>query len=245
MEKKDTPLFSHSSLRRTQMVYRPRLSQQYPPHRQVFHEDALLWLQHHQAAEGMSIITSLPDLSEVPHLGMDGWKVWFKDAAHKLLAWLPEDGTCIFFQSDTRQEGQWIPKGFWILEVAESLGFSLLWHKIVCRKPPGTITPGRASYSHMICVVPRVRAAPIVRPGPDVLVDGGPTNWRRGMGQYACREACRFLVDETSTNTVVDPFCGQGAVLAMANEWGLAAIGVELNRKRSEWAARFNFCEEK
>jgi tRNA G10 N-methylase Trm11 len=35
---------------------------------------------------------------------------------------------------------------------------------------------------------------------------------------------------------VVDPFCGVGTVLAVANETGLDAIGVELNRKRARKA---------
>jgi tRNA/tmRNA/rRNA uracil-C5-methylase (TrmA/RlmC/RlmD family) len=35
---------------------------------------------------------------------------------------------------------------------------------------------------------------------------------------------------------VVDPFCGVGTVLAVANTLGLGAIGVERNRKRAEEA---------
>ena len=37
----------------------------------------------------------------------------------------------------------------------------------------------------------------------------------------------------TRTQPIVDPFCGQGTVLAVANELGLDAVGVELNRKRA------------
>ncbi len=216
-----------------------------PPRREVFHTEALAWLADHPAMPGMSVITSLPDLSEVPAMGFEGWKTWFKQAAQAVLAWIPMDGTCIFYQSDIRHQGLWVPKGFWIQEAAAGMGYAPLWHKIVCRKLPGTITPGRASYGHMICLVREVHPAPVrpapVRPGPDVLVDAGPTNWRRGMGEYACREACRFLYQETVTTTVVDPFCGQGAVLAMANQMGFAAFGVELNRKRCELAISFNF----
>jgi len=56
--------------------------------------------------------------------------------------------------------------------------------------------------------------------------------WSRAMGVDACRLACRFLVENTSTRVVVDPFCGKGTVLAVANETGLDAIGVELSAKR-------------
>jgi tRNA G10 N-methylase Trm11 len=35
---------------------------------------------------------------------------------------------------------------------------------------------------------------------------------------------------------VVDPFCGLGSALAVANALGMDAIGVELSRKRAEKA---------
>ena len=36
---------------------------------------------------------------------------------------------------------------------------------------------------------------------------------------------------------VLDPFCGQGSVLALANSWGLDAVGIDVNRKRCKVAA--------
>jgi hypothetical protein len=38
------------------------------------------------------------------------------------------------------------------------------------------------------------------------------------------------------TPVVVDPFCGVGTVLAVANAHGLDALGVEKHRKRAEQA---------
>ena len=57
---------------------------------------------------------------------------------------------------------------------------ALVWHKIVCRKPPGTISQGRSTYSHMLCVSLRPRPTPI-RPGPDVLADAGYMPWSRAI----------------------------------------------------------------
>ncbi len=52
------------------------------------------------------------------------------------------------------------------------------------------------------------------------------------MGTRACQAACRFVLDSTAARRVVDPFCGRGTVLAVANELGLDALGVELSAKR-------------
>ena len=70
------------------------------------------------------------------------------------------------------------------------------------------------------------------RPGPDVLPDAGFMPWSRAMGTTACRVACAYLRDETEARIIVDPFCGRGTVLAVANAMGLDAIGVELSAKR-------------
>lgn len=56
------------------------------------------------------------------------------------------------------------------------------------------------------------------------------------MGVEACLTACRFVLENTSTRTLVNPFCGHGTVLAVANHLGLDAVGVELSRKRAKKA---------
>jgi len=113
----------------------------------------------------------------------------------------------------------------------------LLWHKIVCRVAPGEITFGRPAYSHMLCFSQAVQADP-ARSTPDVLPDKGKTTWTRGMGLHACQLACTYILKQTSTRTVVAPFCGHGLVLAVANDLGLNSIGIELSRKRAAQARR-------
>ncbi len=209
------------------------------PRREIVHAEALAWLDAHPADATSSVVTSLPDVSELPTLGFDGWRAWFVDAARRVVRWLPEEGVAIFFQSDIRNAGAWVDKGYLVMRAAEEERCALLWHKIVCRKPPGTIAHGRASYSHMIAVAraPRLGRAPR-HPGPDVLADAGFMPWSRAMGENACRVACRFLREETRTQRVVDPFCGSGTVLAVANEMGFDALGVDLSARRCKAARR-------
>jgi hypothetical protein len=199
--------------------------------RAVFEAEALAWLAANPAARGTSVVTSLPDVSELSALDLAGWRTWFVAAARAVIRWTPQDGAAVFYQSDIRHQGVVVDKGYLVLRAAEEESAALLWHKIVCRKPPGTLGFGRPSYSHMIAVT---RGAPgeIRHPGPDVVPDGGAMSWSRAMGVEACRVAVRFLRDDRGARVVVDPFCGRGTVLAVANALGLEAIGVDLSRKR-------------
>jgi hypothetical protein len=208
----------------------------FPPRRTVIQAEARAWLAANPAAPGTSVITSLPDVSELPALGFDGWRRWFVATARQVIGWVPEGGVAIFFQSDVFHQGQWVDKGYLVMAAAEAAGAALAWHKIVCRKPPGTVTLGRSAYSHMICVTPGSRP-PRRGTGPDVLPDGGPKSWSKAMGEAACKAACRYLRDETRTTLVVDPFCGQGSALAVANGFGMDALGIDLSPRRCRIAA--------
>jgi hypothetical protein len=206
-----------------------------PPRRDVVQAEALEYLRTHPAEPGTSVVTSLPDLSETPELDLDGWKLWFVDAARQVLRWVPADGVAIFYQSDIRLRGSWIDKGYLVLRAAELDAATLVWHRIVCRKPPGTPSLGRPSYSHLICISQSPRT-PERHPVPDVLPDAGFMPWSRAMGVDACRLACAYLIDETATSRVVDPFCGKGTLLAVANSMGLSALGVDRSARRCQAA---------
>jgi hypothetical protein len=197
---------------------------------EVIQAEALSWLRDNPAAGGSSVISSLPDVSELD-LDLEAWREWFVGAARAVIRWLPEAGVAIFFQSDIRHTGVWIDKGYLIMRAAEAERANLIWHKIACRLPPGTASFGRASYSHMLCIA---RDAPTsVRVAlPDVLPDAGAKTWTRGMGAAACELACRYLSAETRTRIVVDPFCGRGSVLATARSHGFEVIGIEISAKR-------------
>lgn len=192
--------------------------------------DALVWMANTPAEEGMSVVTSLPDVSEISSLSFDAWRAWFIDAARAVMRWTPASGASIFYQSDIRHQAKWIDKGYLVLRAAEEENASLLWHKVVCRKPPGTISLGRPTYSHMIAVT-RGSIAPSYS-GADVVPDAGEMNWSRAMGEKAAEIACAYLRDAAKATTIVDPFCGRGTVLHVANAMGLGAIGVDISGAR-------------
>jgi hypothetical protein len=206
--------------------------------REVVCGDALEWLRLNPARPGCSVLTTMPDVTEcgVPY---PEWRRFFLDAARLALLATPEDGLTLFFQTDNRLEGRWVSKAAMVLQVIDELEVPLLWHKIVCRKPPGTVLLGRPGYSHILAAS-RGRVMPAHGGFPDVLPDLGEMPWSHSMGTRAAELCIRAIrVASPSTHTVVVPFCGIGTALAMANDHGLACIGLERNRKRAEKAKTF------
>lgn len=201
----------------------------------IIQGDGLAWMRTCPAEPGTSVITSLPDMSELPQLSSDAWRAWFIDAARAVLSWVPASDMAIFYQSDVLHERAWVSKSYLVMQAAEAEAAQLVWHKIVCRRPAGTSSWGRASYSHMLCFtrgeVPAVAAA-----SPHVLPDAGATSWARGMGVAACELACNYLRKHTATRRIVDPFCGRGSVLAVAQALDFEVIGIELSKKRCRTA---------
>lgn len=202
--------------------------------REVHCADAMPWMQERGVIAGACAVTSLPDVSEVS-MTLPRWRAWFLDAVRLVVDSVPAESAALFFQSDIKHEGLWIDKGALVIRAAEDAGARLLFHKIVCRRPPGMLTLGRPGFTHLIAVS-RAMNCPEVLPIPDVIVDAGRQPWVRAMGVRAAAHAVRFAREQVGAKLVFDPFCGVGTVLAVANALGLDAVGVEKARKRSEQA---------
>lgn len=198
------------------------------PSRLVHQRDALEWLREQPAPGSASVVTSLPDVTEMPEHDFESWRGWFDGAVKAVLAWLPPGGVAVFFQTDVLNRGVWTDKSYLVQHAAVGSGQSLVWHKIVCRTPPGTTRPGRAGYSHLLCFSRELR--PAFRSSlPDVLPGAGEEVSQKAMGTLACELACRYVLEATESRVIVDPFCGRGTVLAVANALGFDAVGVDRN----------------
>ena len=204
------------------------------PQRTVECADAIPWMHARGVIAGACAVTSLPDVSEVS-LTLAAWRVWFLAAVRLVVDAVPAESAALFFQSDIKHDGEWIDKGALVTRAAEDAGARILFHKVVCRRPPGMLTYGRPGYTHLIAVSRSMRC-PDVLPIPDVIVDAGPQKWVRAMGVRAAAHAVRFAKEQVGATVVFDPFCGVVTVLAVANALGLDALGVEKARKRCEQA---------
>ena len=196
--------------------------------------DAIPWLRERGVIEGACAVTSLPDVSEVS-LSLAAWRAWFLEAVRLVVGCVPDERAAVFFQTDIKVEGRWIDKGALVVRAVEDAGAHVLFHKVVCRRQPGQMTFGRPGYTHLIAAS-RAGRCPDVTGLPDVIVDAGRLPWVRAMGVRAAASAVRFAREHAGAQVIVDPFCGVGTVLAVANALGLDAIGVEKARKRAERA---------
>jgi len=204
------------------------------PKREIVCADAIAWMQARGRIAGACAVTSLPDVSEIGK-PLPAWRDWFSAAARLVVDAVPDDSAALFFQSDIKRDGVWIDKGALVIRAAEDAGARVLFHKIVCRRPPGMLTQGRPGFTHLIAVS-RAMKCPDILPIPDVIADAGPSLWIRAMGVRAAAHAVRFAKEQVGAKLIFDPFCGVGTVPAVANAFGLDALGVELARKRCEQA---------
>ncbi len=202
------------------------------PRREIVCADAIAWMRARGRIEGACAVTSLPDVSEIRRT-LPAWREWFLGAVRLVVDAVPEDSAAVFFQSDIKRDGAWVDKSALVIRAAEDAGARVLWHKIVCRRPPGTLTQARPGFTHLIAVS-RAMRCPDDLPIPDVITDPGRSLWVRAMGVRAAAHAVRFARDQVGAKLIFDPFCGVGTIPAVANALGLDALGVENNRKRCE-----------
>jgi hypothetical protein len=205
------------------------------PTRTIHCCDALDWLKNYQPQAGTVLVGSLPDFSEFPQYSLKEWQDWFTETAALILEKTNPEQAAYFFQSDIKHEGQWIDKAYLCQKAAEKVGSQLLWHKIFCRLPAGQPSLGRPGYSHLLCFS-KSTLLNDPHPGADVVPSLGQKTWARGMGFEACCRIVQSAKESFHAHTLINPFCGHGSVLAVANAYGLHAIGIERSAKRAKKA---------
>lgn len=204
-------------------------------HTEIICDDAITWLNQYETQKGDSYLASLPDVSEFSGLKLEEWKKWFIETATLILNKTDSKSVTIFYQTDIKYEGEWVDKAFLCQLAAHQLKIPQLFHKVICRIPPGKTTFGRPSYSHILAFSKELKIDTRFST-PDVLPNMGEKTWERGMGIEACLFIADFLKKETKTLRLIHPFCGEGLMLKVANKYGFDGLGIEKSRRRANIA---------
>ena len=182
-------------------------------------------------------MTSVPDLSEMQPLALQAWRTLAIEITALACRKAAPSALVVLYQTDIKVDGRTVDKSYLAMRGADEAGLHCLWHKVVCRTDPGNITYGRPAYGHWLAFSQELRVAPEAS-SADVLPELGTMTWARAMPMSAAVATCRYIRQHTDCTVVVDPFCGHGTILAVANEHGLDAVGVELSAKRARKARR-------
>ncbi len=191
--------------------------------KEIICADALKWMQ--STNKRGAIVTSLPDADEVG-LSPDEWSKWFVRAVGLALDITPPKAPSIFYQTDRKTDGRVLSKAALLFEVAGSKGLRMLWHKIALRHDVGMKDLYRPGYTHMIAFS---RAGTCGTATPDVF-ERGDMVYPNAMGLKAAQIAAQFA--GACCDLIIDPFCGQGTVPAVADALGFDAIGIDIDQKQ-------------
>eukprot|EP01040_Poterioochromonas_malhamensis_P012839 gene12839-14067_t len=164
---------------------------------------------------------------------------------------------------------EWIDKSHLASVAADRSNCTLMWHKLVLTsKDMNKRSTGRPSYSHLVCYVKNAPLDPSPLSSsfgkiltieeatkhrithrtshfaiPDIFYRGEML-WTKGLGLDCCYAGVMFLKEVGQADCILDPFCGYGTILAMANAVGVNAKGVEISPSRCKKSQKLTITEE-
>ena len=140
---------------------------------------------------------------------------------------------------------KYIDKSHLLATAAKKANCVLMWKKITLNSVLEKRSYHRPTYSDLICFgkgEPEADDSKYTAPPkynaedfgvPDVITRGEML-WAKGVGIDAAILGINFLKYIGKSSLIIDPFCGVGTILAVANYYGMDSFGVELSPKRSK-----------
>lgn len=199
--------------------------------RTVVCADATTWIKEQDRLD--STVTSLPDWDEV-NMGFTNWLDWFADCVLNICTRV-QNGYAVFYQTDRKYQSKLVSKSNMVISAALRAGLDLKQHKIILRRGEGKVDLFRPTYTHLMVFSRGAKQPP---PYPDVF-ERGMMTYPNAMGLTAARYAVGLCVGVS--DTIFDPFCGRGTILAVANKLGLNAVGVDILEEQCEFARKLEF----
>jgi adenine-specific DNA methylase len=191
----------------------------------LYNGDSIEWLQNQPDNSLSTVITGIPDLSEITNYlpdSIEAYKNFLCEIVSLLANKVKASEYIIFIQTDRRNNGEWIDKSFEITKTMEKCGVALRFHKIVCSSK--IIDLYRVGYSHMLCFS---KLSKYSKPFRDVIPPSQKL-WANATPINPLIEIAQFLKSK-NVNHVIDPFAGFGTVGLIMNLFGISSWNIELN----------------
>lgn len=180
-----------------------------------------------------AIITSLPDMDEI-NMDIPEWTKWITRACIQLAAALDDDGIIFFYQTNRKHKGYLIDKSWMITNCFYFLGYKKIHEKIVLKQKVNTVSLFRPAHSKIFSFSKKLTSGKGV---PEVF-DTGKMLYKNAMGYNAAKSCVNYIKKHVDTDTILDPFCGQGSVLKIANDMGMNAIGIDILKEQCKLAKK-------
>lgn len=203
--------------------------------RKIIVADSLKWLATQK--ELPNVITGICDLDETT-MDFNNYIKFFNKIAELIFKKLSKDGYAIFTQTDRKYNKEWIDKSYILTKCAYKYGLKLVWHKIILNRAVGGTDLFRPTYSHILCYTYNGTSGAAT---PDVL-NISERSYKNGTPLAAAELCIDFIKKYNKKNTdIIDPFVGQGTIVALANKMGLNAIGIDIDSEQAKKAEKLIF----
>lgn len=209
--------------------------------RKIIVANSLDWLSTQKDGSIPNVITGICDLDEIEHLaerGMNEYIEFFNKIGALIFQKLNPAGYAIFIQTDRKYQREWIDKSYMLTDLAYKHGYKMVWHKIVLHRDVDKTDLHRPCYAHMLCYTKTGTsgaATPDVIPVSDRL-------YKNGTPIEAAVRAVEFVKRYTKAGPfVLDPFVGQGTIPAIANAFGLNAVGIDIDAAQAAKAEKMEY----
>ena len=220
--------------------------------REVLQLDAVEWLKNDNVPFEGSIFTGVPDILDIPEISsiVDlterhmKYIEWFEGVLENIFRRILIGQYAIFSQTDAKiidDKGNlvaWVDKSHVCSRVAAKLQCNLLWHKVCIDSDTTSQLESsvyRPCYTHLLCYGKGTTSSYHISQFqvPDVI-NRGSMIWQKAIGIEACVLGISFLLNIAKTPVVINPFCGHGTILAVANYFHLPSFGIEILSSRAK-----------
>ena len=195
-------------------------------------------------------IAGIPDSAEiVPRPTLIEYIKLLKDFSNTIFECANKNSIFFFLQTDkyNKDPPMWIDKMFYISQIAIEHGFLPFCKKIIINdfKPNDS---SRSVYTNLYGFMKVDKN--IYKRNPEFMRDeiiyNGNKTWINGFAVNAVDLCVRFIKKNSRVKDyyIIDPFIGEGSLLAVSDLYGVRSIGIDIEKEKVESSRKMKITRE-